>query len=356
VGQGHGARGMIDDAVRLKLKFLTGDVDRHGNARFYVRVPGRPKVRIRGVPGSEEFMAAYAAAIEGKPKARPRIAVRGSFRHLCQLYFASLDFRQLDVATQTWRRRTLEAISQQYGEGPVAQLEGRHVRRIVEERADRPSAAKKRLRAMQALFKWALAANEVSKNPTRDVAPVRYLEKGHHTWTLDEVGAFEARHPAGTKARLAMALLLYTACRREDVVRLGPQNVRGNRVRFVQAKNEHRNPVAIDIPLHADLSAAIEAAPSGHLNFLVTAFGKPFTPPGFGNWFRDRCDEAGLKHCSAHGLRKATAARLAERGATPHEIMAVTGHRSLDEVERYTKEAQRAGLADSAMAKLKRGT
>jgi integrase/recombinase XerD len=347
---------MIDDAVRLKLKFLTGDVDRHGNARFYVRVPGRPKVRIRGVPGSEEFMAAYAAAIEGKPKARPRIAVRGSFRHLCQLYFASLDFRQLDVATQTWRRRTLEAISQQYGEGPVAQLEGRHVRRIVEERADRPSAAKKRLRAMQALFKWALAANEVSKNPTRDVAPVRYLEKGHHTWTLDEVEAFEARHALGTKARLAMALLLYTACRREDVVRLGPQNVRGDRVGFVQAKNEHRNPVAIDVPVHPDLAAAIEAAPSGHLNFLVTAFGKPFTPPGFGNWFRDRCDEAGLKHCSAHGLRKATAARLAERGATPHEIMAVTGHRSLDEVERYTKEAQRAGLADSAMAKLKRGT
>jgi integrase len=347
---------MIDSAVRLRLKHLTGDVDRHGNARFYVRLPGRPKVRIRGVPGSEEFMAAYQAALAGKPKTLPRIAVRGSFRHLCQLYFASLDFRQLDVATQTWRRRTLEAISQQYGEQPVAHLEGRHVRRIVEERADKPSAAKKRLRAMQALFKWALASDEVAKNPTRDVAPVRYLEKGHHTWTLDEVEAYEARHTVGTKARLAMALLLYTACRREDVVRLGRQNIRNDRLRFVQAKNEHRNPVAIDIPLHPDLAAAIEAVPSAHLNFLVTAFGKPFTPAGFGNWFRDRCDESGLSHCSAHGLRKAAAARLAERGATPHEIMAVTGHRSLEEVERYTREATRAGLADAAMAKLKRRT
>ncbi len=209
---------------------------------------------------------------------------------------------------------------------------------------------------MQALFKWALAANEVIRNPTRDVAPVRYLEKGHHTWTLEEVQMFEARHQLGTKARLAVALLLYTACRREDVVRLGPQNVRDGRVRFVQAKNEHRSPVAIDIPLHPDLVAAIETTRATHLNFLVTAFGKPFTPAGFGNWFRDRCDEAGLSHCSAHGLRKAAAARLAERGATPHEIMAVTGHRSLDEIERYTREAARAGLADSAMAKLKRGT
>jgi integrase len=53
--------------------------------------------------------------------------------------------------------------------------------------------------------------------------------------------------------------------------------------------------------------------------FLVTAFGKPFTANGFGNWFRQRCDEAGLPHCSAHGLRKAAAARLAELGAGESE-------------------------------------
>jgi integrase/recombinase XerD len=71
------------------------------------------------------------------------------------------------------------------------------------------------------------------------------------------------------------------------------------------------------------------AAPSGHLTFLVTANGKPFTSGDFGWWFRQRCNEAGLKHCSAHGLRKATASQLAERGATTHEIMAVTGHQTL---------------------------
>src|ERR1035437_488055 len=103
--------------------------------------------------------------------------------------------------------------------------------------------------------------------------------------------------------------------------------------RYTQAKNEHRNPVELDIPLHPDLLAIIAATPSGQLAYLVTAFGQPFTAAGFGNWFRDRCDEAGLPNCSAHGLRKASAARLAERGATAHEIMAITGHRSLAEVE-----------------------
>ena len=44
---------------------------------------------------------------------------------------------------------------------------------------------------------------------------------------------------------------------------------------------------------------------------------------------------------------------MAENGATPHELMAITGHQTLEEVERYTRQARRRGLADSAMAKLK---
>ena len=95
-------------------------------------------------------------------------------------------------------------------------------------------------------------------------------------------------------------------------------------------------------------------APSKHLTYLVTEFGKPHTPNGFGNKFKDWCRQADLPHCSAHGLRKAAAARLAERGATAHEIMAITGHQSLEEVERYTRAAQRRKLADSGMEKLRK--
>jgi integrase/recombinase XerD len=100
------------------------------------------------------------------------------------------------------------------------------------------------------------------------------------------------------------------------------------------------------------LLTTIAATPSGHLTFLITAHGKPFTPAGFGNWFRDRCNEAGLPNCSAHGLRKATATALADSGATVHEVMAITGHRSVSEAQKYTEEAERRRLADSAMAKI----
>jgi integrase/recombinase XerD len=192
-----------------------------------------------------------------------------------------------------------------------------------------------------------------SRHPTQHVKVIRYTPTPYHTWTIEEVNAFEKRHPIGSKARLAMALLLYTTCRREDAVRLGPQHVRNGRVKFRQAKNEHRNPVDIDIPLHSDLAAILGATPSGHMTFLTTEYGRPFSPAGFGNRFREWCNQAGLPHCSAHGLRKATATRLAERGATPHEVMSVTGHRSLEEVERYTRKAQKSTLADSAMSKFK---
>jgi integrase len=79
--------------------------------------------------------------------------------------------------------------------------------------------------------------------------------------------------------------------------------------------------------------------------------GKPFTPAGFGNWFRKQCDSAGLRHCTFHGLRKAASRRLAEYGSTTHEIAAITGHATLKEVERYTKSASRKRLAHPAMEK-----
>jgi integrase len=206
---------------------------------------------------------------------------------------------------------------------------------------------------LRALFAWAEEHEQADHNPVRGVKNVEHRSEGFHTWTIDEVAQFEIRHPIGTKARLAMALLLYTAGRREDAVRLGPQHIRGSRLQFVQAKNEHRSPVSVDIPVHPDLAQVIAATLlTGHSTFLVTEYGKPFSPAGFGNRFREWCDQAGLPHCSAHGLRKAAATRLAECGASPHEIMAITGHRTLEEVERYTRAVQKSGLADTAMTKL----
>ena len=346
--------------VRIRLQFLSEDVDRYGNVRRYVRVPGRKKIRLREHPSSEAFMAEYHAAVgdeEMGPRQRSAIK-RGSFRHLCIRYFASntgaFCFARLDQSTKNWQRRSLEEICLKDGDKPVALMQPRHVKALRDEKKDLPGAAKNRLKSLRALFRWAVEENEAPHDPTNGVKPIPYQSDGFHTWTVEEVEQYEKRHKRGTKARLGFDLLFYTTCRREDVVRFGPQHVRKGRIQFRQAKNEHRNPVDIDIPLHSNLAASIKALRPKNLTFLVTAFGKPFSPNGFGNKFKDWCRQADLPHCSAHGLRKAQASRLAERGATPHEIMAITGHKTLEEVERYTRKAKTKGLADRAMARLKR--
>ena len=97
-----------------------------------------------------------------------------------------------------------------------------------------------------------------------------------------------------------------------------------------------------------DLQRLLDATPCKHLSFLTTAYGKPFTAAGFGGWFRDRCDEADLpKECAAHGLRKAACRRLAEAGCSASQIMAISGHKTLREVQRYIEAAERTRLARS---------
>lgn len=337
--------------VSIKLRYLVEDRDRHGTIRLYLRIPGQPKIRMREKIGTDEFFGAYEAAVAAA-KLRPALPSANTFRGLCVRYFASVQFKALDPSTRRWRQRALDRICETEGDKPSALMERIHVRRLRDQLADAPAVANTRLKALKALFAWAVDEELLLNNPARDVHLIKYVPRPHHTWTVEEVIAFEVRHPIGTQAHLAMTLLRYTAGRCEDAVRLGRQHIRDGRVQFTQAKNEHRKPVFIDIPAHPDLLAAIEACRSGHMTFLVTAYGKPFSVKGFGNKFKDWCKAAGLPQCSTHGLRSALATRLAEVGATPHQIQAWTGHQTLSEVDRYTKAASRSHLANDGLKKL----
>jgi integrase len=127
-------------------------------------------------------------------------------------------------------------------------------------------------------------------------------------------------------------------------------------LKFTQAKNAKHKPISLEIPILAELQRIIDATtPLGKDTYLVTAFGRPFSVKGFGNRFRKWCDEAVLPHCSSHGLRKAGSARLAELGASDREIMAITGHQTAKEVDRYTRGARQKELAGRAMAKWEQG-
>jgi integrase len=207
-------------------------------------------------------------------------------------------------------------------------------------------------KALRALMKHAVELGLRADDPTRDVKAIRVKSDGYHSWTDAEIDQFEKKHPVGSRARLALALLLYTSQRRSDVVLMGRQHVRDGMLHIRQVKTG----AELTIPVHPVLDAIIANTPNEHLTFLTTAFGKPFTAAGFGNWFREQCNAANLPHCSAHGLRKAFARRLAEAGCSEHEIGAITGHTSLREIVRYTKAADQERLAVAAMQKVEAGT
>src|SRR5262249_11436195 len=107
---------------------------------------------------------------------------------------------------------------------------------------------------------------------------------------------------------------------------------------------------ALAIPVHPDLRAVLDAMPKTGLQFLTTLRGRAFSAEVFGKFFKIACKRAGLPHCSAHGLRKAAATRLADAGCSASQIASITGHKTLAEVARYTQAADQRRLAQQALA------
>jgi integrase len=196
-------------------------------------------------------------------------------------------------------------------------LSAAHVKMLRDRRKDKPGAANNRLKFLSSMFSWALEQTPtlLRRNPARDVKSFRFESEGFRTWTADDMERFEKHYQMGTKARLALALMFYLGVRKSDAVLLGRQHVRDGAIRFIPKKTRRKKMETVQLPMPAELGAIIDASPCGDLTFLVAEYGRPFTSDGFGNWFRDRCHNAGLPGCSAHGLRKARATILAERGA-----------------------------------------
>ncbi len=235
---------------------------------------------------------------------------------------------------------------------PVEAMTRAHAQRLLDAKQGTPAAANDRRKVLMGMFKWAELRGMAKHNPIEKTVGIKTRSEGHATWGIENIKRFAETHKAGTKPYLALALLLYTGQRRGDVIRFGRQHVKDGALNFVQQKNEKRMHKQMRIPILPALQAALDPVPKTQMTFLVTEFGKPFTSNGFGNWFRDKCDQAGLKGLSAHGLRKAILTIRADLGLTAHELAALAGHETLKETSRYTKKHDRDLLAESGMGKL----
>ena len=175
-------------------------------------------------------------------------------------------------------------------------------------------------------MQYAVSANLCEVDPTQGIKLKTPKSDGIYTWSEQDIAAYEAVHGVGTKARLALALGLYTAQRRNDVLRMGRQHIHDG----ILSVKQQKTGAELRIPVHPDLRAIIDATPGGASNVSPTRTGKPYAGDNFSEQFRAWCKAARLpEKCSFHGLRKAACRRLAEAGCSVNEIAAISGHATL---------------------------
>lgn len=324
--------------------------DRHGNWHMRFRKKGHPTHYFEAAYGTPEFREELARCLNGKPT--PQVQVRtsertkpGSFSALIATYYGSPEFTGLATSSRATYRNNLERFREDYGDLPVATISRQNIKDILGAMADRPAAANNLLDRIRILMRFAMDGGWREDDPTVRIRGFKIVSDGFHTWTEEEIAKFIERHPAGSKAHLALSLMLNTGSRRSDVVTMGWQHVEGDRIRVKQQKTK----TLLSIPMHAELRAAIDKTPRSNMTFLVTEYGQPHSVKAFGAWFKKRATEAALEHCTPHGLRKAAARRLAEAGCSNQQIKAITGHKTDREVSRYTAAADQVRLSDQAM-------
>ncbi len=244
----------------------------------------------------------------------------------------------------------MERFAEEHGNGLVTQLTRAHVEKIIGAKAATPAAANTALKRLRTLINYSIALGWRETDPTKGI--IKFKEGEYHTWTEAELAQFEARWPIESRERTAYALALCTGQRRADVCAMTWADLEGGYIRVTQEKTGTK----LVIPVHPSLAKALKAWPKSPLHIITSARGRRYTVESFGNLMARAIHAARLpKICVLHGLRKAAARRLAEAGCSAGQIAAITGHKSLGEIERYTRAASQSQMADDAMARLRVG-
>ena len=334
-----------------------------GNYRYRVRVEGKPTKRIRLHIGPEhkdfsDHYRAGRAGIEIKPEANPvDNTIKGSISWLVARYTLWLG-EQVDLglytkATLMQRQSLLSRLSDSYGNYKLDMPKSEIVQ-FRDTFASTPGAADNLVKAVRAMYAWALERHICDANPATGIGKINLQSNGAIPWTVDDLNAYRKIHHEGTTAHLCLTIFMFTACRISDAVLLGRSNeFERAGVRGLGWQPKKKGSAKVEIPMLPPLYKATRAATVQGSTYLLTEYGKPFeSPEGLRNRFRKWCDEAGLRNRTSHGIRKAAGNLLAQAGCTQYQIMSIHGHTQAKTSEVYTKGVERWKLASDAMRTL----
>lgn len=336
---------------RPRPPHLCRQVTRHGKVVWYVRIGRGHRTRLRATYGTPDFQAEYQAALTGEPLHPKSGPAAGTLAWLIERYRETAAWRDnLSPATRRQRENIFLHVIETAGPQPFTNITTAAIVAGRERRASTPAQARNFLDAMRGLFRWAYEAKMVKIDPTAGVKnPPRKKGQGFRPWTEDDVAAYEARWPLGTRQRVWLDVLAFTGLRRGDAVVIGRQHVRNGIATLKTEKGGYQ--VTVTLPILPALAESLAHGPCGDLTFIAGANGRPLTKESFGNLFREACRAAGVPG-SAHGVRKIAATRAANAGATVAQLEAIFGWQGGAMASLYTRAADRRRLAIEAMHKL----
>lgn len=295
------------------------------------------------LPNAPDFHERYAAALLASERAKPKQphAPKHSLDWCIIEFCKTPEWRALGDKTQKDKERLLKRMSEPWGHMDMVTA----TKGDIIERLDKvPSVSvRNRIRGLFVqMFDMLESRGVIDHNPAARVK--RLNEKTQHTppWSYEDVEAFERKYKRGTRARLAYELHRSSLQASVDVCRLRSSDIHGDWIRSKRQKTG----VAYEAPVSPALKAELAMHPK-RIVLLQTEAGAPFSEKGYNNWFNDLCRSAGIAGRS-HGLRVLGCVEYAESGCTAKELMAVSGHETLQEAQRYIEMASKRVLAKSA--------
>ncbi|KRQ95511.1 hypothetical protein CQ12_38670 [Bradyrhizobium jicamae] len=242
---------------RKNPKYVRSFVDRHGHTRFYFQRAGGKNIPLPGLPWSPTFMQAYEAARGDANVAAAKKVKAGTLDAAMLAYLESDGFANgIAKSTRDTRRRILTKFAKAHGDKPTMLMHGAALQNIIGKMT--PANQRGFKKAMRGFVDYCLSHNLMKADPLLAVKLTKMKDTGgHHTWEESEITKYETRHARGTKARLALELLLQTGTARCDMVRMGRQHVKNGTLSMRRLKTK----VQFDIPLLPSLVTELECIP-----------------------------------------------------------------------------------------------
>ena len=316
---------------------------------YYYAWRGGP--RLRGEPGTPEFMASYNEAVESR-----RTPDTGRFKSLVVLYRASSDYKRLADSTRANWSRWLDRIADYFGELRIAQFDRPEkirpiIRRWRNEWADKPRTADYGMQVLSRVLSHAVdPLGKIASNPCEGIKQLYSGDRSEIIWTEADITAL--KKTCSPEIARAVDLAAHTGLRLSDLLRLSWSHVGDDAIILSTGKSRGRREAII--PLYDDLRKLLKRIPKHSTTILTNSRRRPWTADGFGSSFNTAKKEAGIadKDLHFHDLRGSAATKFYIAGLSIRVIAEILAW-SEDQVERIIRRyVSRAAATKEAIRQL----